>query len=238
MRTRLPIFRLTSATLLAAAAVFFAAGCFVQESRSRAAVSSNISGADLIRPQTAPTPRLVARATPVTTREKMIAAAVEQTTYTTAYDPAYARLDYPNGDVPRERGVCADVVVRAFRGAGVDLQKEVHEDMRADFAAYPRKWGHRTTDRNIDHRRVANLMTYFERRGVALPVSEEAADYLPGDVVAWDLGGGLLHIGAVSDVASDEDPRRFLIVHNINSGAKLQDVLFAWQIIGRYRYFE
>ncbi|MEJ7615623.1 MAG: DUF1287 domain-containing protein [Pyrinomonadaceae bacterium] len=179
----------------------------------------------------APTPR------PDTPLNRMIAAGFEQTEYTVLYDPSYARLEYPNGDVPRERGVCADVIVRSLRAAGVDLQKDLHEDMRANFAAYPKKWGNRTTDRNIDHRRVANLMTYFERRGLSLPVSTNARDYQPGDVVAWDLGGGVLHIGLVSDTPSQADQTRYQIVHNISQGARLEDVLLGWKIIGRYRYF-
>ncbi len=178
-----------------------------------------------------PTPR------PDTPINRAIASAFEQTEYTVVYDPAYTKLEYPNGDVSRERGVCADVIVRSFRAAGVDLQQQVHEDMHANFAAYPKRWGNRSTDRNIDHRRVANLMTFFERRGKALSVSTEAKDYRPGDVVAWDLGSGLLHIGLVSVRASDVEPTRFQIIHNINSGAQLEDVLLGWKIIGRYRYF-
>src|SRR5919205_3157776 len=121
--------------------------------------------------------------------------AMAQTEQTTIYDPAYVKLAYPGGDLPLERGVCADVIVRAFRKGGVDLQKEVHEDMGRDFAAYPNRWGLKAPDTNIDHRRVPNLMTYFKRRGKSLPVTTNAKDYEPGDVVAWDLGGGLLHIG-------------------------------------------
>lgn len=183
------------------------------------------------RPVVVPTPR------PNTPRNKVVAAGLEQTTYTISYDPAYVKLDYPNGDVPRESGVCADVIVRAFRAAGVDLQQALHEDMRAHFSAYPRKWGHRTPDRNIDHRRVANLMVFFERRGATQRASTETRDYQPGDVVAWDLGGGLLHIGLVSDAYAEADPSRPLVVHNINSGAHLEDVLFGWKIVGHYRYF-
>lgn len=174
-----------------------------------------------------------AKATPL---EKMIADAVEQTTYTVTYDPAYVKLDYPMGDVPLDRGACSDVIIRAFRKAGVDLQATVHEDMKNNFAAYPKRWGLSQPDTNIDHRRVANLMTYFEREGKAQKISNEAPDYLPGDVVAWDLGGGTTHIGLVIDQKSPVSPN-YLVVHNIGAGAQIQDVLFAWQIIGHYRSF-
>ena len=125
-----------------------------------------------------------ADATPL---EKLNASAIEQTTYTTGYDPAYVKLDYPNGDVPKETGVCADVVVRAFRNAGIDLQKELHEDMAASFSKYPKKWNAKKPDKNIDHRRVPNLMTWFNRKGKELPITKTDKDYLPGDVVAWEL---------------------------------------------------
>ena len=176
------------------------------------------------------------RAAPATPLDKILAGGVEQATYTFGYDPAYVKLTYPGGDVPLDRGVCADVIVRAFRQGGVDLQKEVHEDMAAHFSAYPRNWGARRPDRNIDHRRVANLMTYFERRGKALTISDRAEDYLPGDVVAWDLGNGRLHIGLVTDVKA-ENASHYAVVHNISAGARIEDVLFAWRVVGRYRYF-
>jgi uncharacterized protein len=174
-------------------------------------------------------------------RERLIAAGVEQATYTTSYDPAYVKLKYPGGDVPRETGVCADVVVRAFRACGVDLQKEVHEDMARSFAAYPQLWRARGPDASIDHRRVANLMKWFERQGRSLPVSDKPEDYAPGDVVAWDLGNGRLHIGLVTDIKTDSEadgPHGHAVVHNISSGAKVEPVLFAWKVIGRYRYFD
>ena len=159
-------------------------------------------------------------------------AAIEQTGRHTVYDPAYVKLTYPGGDVPEGRGVCTDVIVRAFRKAGVDLQVEVHEDMAKDFGAYPKKWGRDEPDSNIDHRRVPNLMTFFKRRGAALALSRRAADYLPGDVVAWDLGGGVTHIGMVVDRRKGS---RFMIVHNIGRGPRLEDVLFDWRVIGHYR---
>ncbi len=169
--------------------------------------------------------------------DKVNAGAIEQTTLTISYDPAYVKLDYPNGDVPINTGVCADVVVRAFRKAGVDLQKELHEDMKKNFSKYPRKWGARRPDANIDHRRVLNLMTWFDRQGKSLPITKEAKDYLPGDVVAWELDSGLPHIGMVSRIKV-EGSDRYAVVHNIAVGARLEDVLFAWKITGHYRYFE
>ncbi len=178
------------------------------------------------------------RATPL---EKVIAAAIEQTQYTKGYDPAYAKIDYPNGDVPQETGVCADVIVRAFRAANIDLQKEVHEDMTANFAAYPKTWGARKPDRNIDHRRVGNLMKWFERQQKSLPVTKREADYAPGDVVAWDLGNNRQHIGLITDVRNKQpgnEATRYLVAHNIGAGAQVEDVLFAWPVIGHYRYFQ
>jgi uncharacterized protein YijF (DUF1287 family) len=162
--------------------------------------------------------------------------ALEQTRYTTVYDPSYVKLDYPGGDLPIERGVCADVIVRAFRKGGIDLQKEVHQDMARNFSVYPKRWGLAKPDTNIDHRRVPNLMTYFSRMKKAVPITQDPKDYRPGDVVAWDLGNGLLHIGMVVNARS-EGHGQFHVVHNIGAGAKLEDVLFAWRIIGHYRYF-
>jgi len=151
------------------------------------------------------------------------------------YDPAYYAIDYPNGDVPPDRGVCTDVVIRAYRKLGIDLQKEVHEDMRAHFDQYPKNWGLNGTDRSIDHRRVPNLMTFFARQGSTQPTSRSAAAYQPGDIVCWDLGRGLTHIGIVSHRWS-ADKKRPLIVHNIGSGQVLADCLFSFTIIGHYRY--
>lgn len=167
----------------------------------------------------------------------MLESAVEQTALTKNYDPAYTVLPYPNGDVPIEKGVCTDVVIRAFRKAGVDLQKEVHEDMQPNFAAYPKKWGLKSPDTNIDHRRVPNLQTFFTRHGKSLPITDKANDYQPGDIVAWDLNGkGMTHIGLVSN-EYNETTKRFSIIHNIGGGATMEDVVFDWKIIGHYRYF-
>jgi hypothetical protein len=167
--------------------------------------------------------------------ERLAAAALAQVGVTLHYDPAYTRLDYPGGDVPLVRGVCSDVVIRALRRQGVDLQQLVHEDMRVSFAAYPKKWGLRRPDRNIDHRRVLNLQRYFERRGFARPITSNARDYATGDIVAYTLPGGLPHIGVVAAQRSS-DGRRPLLVHNIGAGAQLEDVLFAWEIVGHYRW--
>lgn len=153
------------------------------------------------------------------------------------YDPTYYKLSYPNGDVPSDRGVCTDVVIRAYRKMGIDLQKEVHEDMKANFNSYPskKKWGLKTTDTNIDHRRVPNLQTFFERKGTVKPISNNPTDYIAGDIVTWDLGRGLVHIGIVIDKKS-KDGVRPLIVHNIGRGQVEEDVLFHWKITGHYNY--
>jgi uncharacterized protein len=170
------------------------------------------------------------------TLKKVIEAAIEQTHITRGYDPSYVKLTYPNGDVPIETGVCSDVLIRAFRKVGIDLQKDVHEDMTRNFAQYPNKWGLRRPDTNIDHRRVPNLMTYFKRQGKALAISANANDYLPGDIVAWDLGGGITHIGMMTNLLADET-KTYRVVHNIGAGARVENVLFNWKIIGHYRYF-
>jgi len=169
--------------------------------------------------------------------KKVVDSAIEQTRQTVEYDPSYTKLEYPNGDVPLERGVCADVIVRAFRNAGVDLQKEVHEDMAKHFAAYPAKWGARKPDSNIDHRRVPNLMTLFERWARSVPITRKPSDYNPGDVVAWELDNHLLHIGLVTDAIAGGTPN-YLDVHNIRAGAKIEEVMMAWKIIGHYRMWK
>jgi len=151
------------------------------------------------------------------------------------YDSRYFRLDYPNGDVPANKGVCTDVVIRAYRKLGIDLQKEVHEDMAANFDAYPKNWGLTRPDKNIDHRRVPNLMTFFSRFGTVKSISEKPEDYLPGDIICWNLGGGITHIGIVSAKKS-ADGQRNLIVHNIGGGQVLEDCLFGFTIIGHYCY--
>jgi uncharacterized protein len=163
------------------------------------------------------------------------AAAMELTKLHVSYDPSYFSIPYPNGDVPAGKGVCTDVVIRAYRAMGIDLQKEVHEDMKANFEKYPSRWGMKRTDRNIDHRRVPNLMTFFSRRGKVLPVTNRAEAYQPGDLVTWDLGRGVTHIGIVVNKKSI-DGSRYLIVHNIGSGQELSDCLFQFRITGHFRY--
>lgn len=161
--------------------------------------------------------------------------ALELTKQRVSYDPSYFSIGYPNGDVPADKGVCTDVVIRAYRLKGIDLQKEVHEDMKANFKLYPNIWGLKGTDKNIDHRRVPNLMTFFERKGRSLPISKKAGDYKANDVVCWRLDGGLTHIGIVINQKS-ADNKRPLIVHNIGAGQVVEDCLFDFKIIGHYRY--
>ena len=151
------------------------------------------------------------------------------------YDPSYFRLDYPNGDVPSDRGVCTDVVIRAYRKVGIDLQQLVHEDMKSNFEKYPKNWGLSQPDKNIDHRRVPNLMTYFSRFGKVLPISQNGSDYKPGEIVCWKLGGGITHIGLVVNKKS-ADKKRYLIVHNIGSGQVVADCLFDFKITGHYEF--
>jgi uncharacterized protein YijF (DUF1287 family) len=168
--------------------------------------------------------------------KKLLESAVEQTRVTKNYDPAYVVIPYPNGDVPIEKGVCTDVVIRAFRSAGVDLQRAVHEDMAKNFSVYPKKWSLSKPDTNIDHRRVPNLQTFFTRQGKSLAITDKADDYKPGDVVAWDLdGNGMTHIGLVSNIYN-ETTKRYLIIHNIG-GTRTEDVIFDWKVIGHFRYF-
>jgi len=169
---------------------------------------------------------------------KLADAAVERTHHVVRYDPAYVRIPYPNGDVPANTGVCTDEIIRVYRAVRIDLQKEVHEDMLHNFSAYPnqRRWLLAHTDTNIDHRRVPNLMAFFARKGEQLPVGERSEDYSPGDVVTWDLGGNVPHIGIVVDRKSARTGR-YLIVHNIGRGPQMEDVLFNWRITGHYRYF-
>ena len=166
---------------------------------------------------------------------KLSDAAIELTKDKVIYDPSYYTIPYPNGDVPKGKGVCTDVIIRAYRKLGIDLQKEVHEDMKLNFSKYPKKWGLTKTDKNIDHRRVLNLMTFFSRHGTVKAISKNAADYLPGDIVSWDLGGGITHIGIVVNKKS-KDGKRYLIVHNIGAGQVLEDCLFSFTIIGHHTY--
>jgi uncharacterized protein len=167
--------------------------------------------------------------------EKIVAAAIAQTTQRVTYDGSYRRIAYPGGDVPANIGVCTDVVIRAWRAAGVDLQLQVHEDMRKAFDQYPKHWGLLTPDPNIDHRRVPNLQMFLKRQGAQLTVSNDPKQYRAGDLVTWMLPGNLPHIGIVS-AATSPDGKRPLIVHNIGRGPQLEDMLFQFRITGHYRY--
>lgn len=164
-------------------------------------------------------------------------AAIELTKDRVIYDPAYVRITYPNGDVPADRGVCTDVIVRAYRKLGIDLQKEVHVDMKANFSKYPsqKRWGLKTTDTNIDHRRVPNLQVFFARKGTVKTITDKPEDYKPGDIVTWNLPNGMTHIGIVIDRKS-RDGKRPLIVHNIGRGQVIEDCLFSFKITGHYQY--
>jgi hypothetical protein len=166
----------------------------------------------------------------------LVMAARQQVGVTNSYDGRYRKLAYPGGDVELNTGVCSDVVVRSFRELGVDLQKAVHEDMQKDFRAYPQSWKQRRPDANIDHRRVLNLMKFFERAGKSKSISSSGGDYVPGDIVAWDLGNRVTHIGIISDKKATFT-RTPLVIHNIGAGVQEEDVLFSHKIIGHYRYF-
>ena len=168
--------------------------------------------------------------------QKLVAAAIERTHHVVRYDSSYVRIPYPGGDVPENTGVCTDEVIRAYRALGIDLQKQVH-DMVQNFSAYPHNWKWLSSgpDSNIDHRSVPNLMVFFQRKGQSLPVSQQMDDYSPGDVV-WDLRGNVPHIGIVVDRRGPQTGR-YMLVHNIGQGPKMEDVLFNWKITGHYRYF-
>lgn len=169
--------------------------------------------------------------------QKLSDAAVSIIDRSIIYDPAYKQISYPNGDVAPNRGVCTDVVIRAYRKLGIDLQKEVHEDLKVNFSLYPnqKRWGLKSADKNIDHRRVPNLQIFFARKGETLLITKNKSDYKPGDLVTWDLGNGITHIGIVihQQAKSGKAP---LIVHNIGGGQVAQDILFKYKITGHYRY--
>jgi uncharacterized protein YijF (DUF1287 family) len=207
-------------------AVFLSAACQQQIARA-------------VKPLKPPEQQTETRALPANSSPNLklvIDGAVDQVGKTTSYDASYQKIEYPNGDVPIETGVCSDVIVRAFRKGGIDLQKDVHEDMKDNFSSYPTRWGLKGTDANIDHRRVPNLQTYFTRRGKSLATTGGSENFLPGDIVTWDLGGGVDHVGVVVNVWYKPE-QRYLIVHNIGVGTRMEDVLFAWKITGHYRYF-
>lgn len=166
--------------------------------------------------------------------EKLSDAAISIVNPSIEYDPTYFTIPYPNGDVPKDKGVCTDVVIRSYRKLGIDLQKEVHEDMKKNFDKYPKAWGLKSTDSNIDHRRVPNLQVFFSRFGEVLPKTQKTADYNPGDIVTWRLSDRHVHIGMV--VGKKAASGRYMIVHNIGSGQVMEDVLFNYEITGHYRY--
>jgi uncharacterized protein YijF (DUF1287 family) len=170
--------------------------------------------------------------------QRLVAAAIERTSHYVRYDSSYVRIPYPGGDVPADTGVCTDEIIRSYRAVGIDLQKEVHEDMEKNWGAYPHdnQWRQKRPDSNIDHRRVPNLAVFFSRKGESLPITYGADDYAPGDLVTWDLGGGVPHIGIVVDRKSPGG-ERYLVVHNIGEGPRMEDVLFRWKITGHHRYF-
>jgi len=162
--------------------------------------------------------------------------AIEQTYLKVTYIPDYQEISYPNGDIPENQGVCSDVIIRAYRKLTIDLQKDVHEDMEKHFDLYPRIWGLKKTDTNIDHRRVPNLMVFFKRKGIILPITKQKNDYLPGDIITWNLAFGRPHIGIVIN-RKNKISANPLIVHNIGDGPQIEDVLFNWEITGHFRYF-
>lgn len=215
--------RSSATTLLALMLVALSTACHADSPTARKSAAAS----------TAPAPaRVPAQGLPVSS--PLVAAARGQIGVTRLYDPAYVELTYPGGDVPRDRGVCTDVVIRALRKQGLDLQQTIHEDMRKNFAAYPQLWGLKRANRSIDHRRVPNQMRWFERQGWARPIESTPGGYNPGDIVAWKLtGSGLLHIGIVSDRTTSDGVA--LILHNIGQGTQEEDLLFKHAIIGHYR---
>ncbi|MGE8343145.1 MAG: DUF1287 domain-containing protein [Flavobacterium sp.] len=174
---------------------------------------------------------------PKTFGEKLSQAAISIIDPSIDYDPSYFKIDYPDGDVPKDKGVCTDVVIRSYRVLNIDLQKEVHEDMIENFSLYPnlQKWGMTKTDTNIDHRRVPNLEVFFERKGTKLPVTQNAKDYKTGELVTWMINDKLPHIGIITNKKSS-DGKRNLIVHNVGGGQVLEDCLFEYKIVGHFKY--
>jgi hypothetical protein len=199
--------------------IWFSFGC--KKSESPLFISNNKFG-DLIE-------------NPKKFQEKLSNAAISIIDATIIYTPNYCAIQYPNGDVPAKTGVCSDVVIRAYRKLGIDLQKEVHEDMKANFSKYPTKWGLKKTDTNIDHRRVPNLEVFFDRKGKKLEISDNPNNYKTGEIVTWMINGKLPHIGIVTHKISS-DGKRPLLVHNVGGGQVLEDCLFSWEIVGHYRY--
>lgn len=166
---------------------------------------------------------------------ELVEAAIMRVGHSVTYDGSYRVIKYPGGDVADDIGVCTDVIIRVYREVGIDLQRKVHEDMKSNFSAYPNNWGLTKPDKNIDHRRVPNLQIFFKRNGTELPVTSNARDYKPGDLVTWIIPGNLPHIGIVINKKSS-DGHRYMIVHNIGRGPKIEDMLFQYPITGHYRY--
>lgn len=165
---------------------------------------------------------------------RLIHAALDRTHQKVRYEPAYVSLTYPGGDVPASTGVCTDEVIRSYRTLGFDLQKLVHEDMKRAFSSYPKNWGLSTPDKNIDHRRVPNLQTFFKRQKASLPVTQNPGDYLPGDLITCTVAGRLPHIALV--VPAPDGSERPWIVHNIGQGPQCEDRLFEFPLSGHYRW--
>ena len=165
-------------------------------------------------------------------------AAIDRTRQSVRYDGRYLRIGYPWGDVPQSIGVCTDVVIRSYRSLGIDLQQEVHEDIKRDFYAYPSfaRWGLKKPDSNIDHRRVYNLQAFFRRHQAELPRSNDPRAYQPGDLVTWMINPSFPHIGVVVDIPSPSDPNRLMISHNVGTGPVIEDILFRSPMTGHYRY--
>ena len=178
-----------------------------------------------------------AKIVPKTFEEKLSDAAVSIVDASINYDPAYFSIKYPNGDVPKNKGVCTDVVIRAYRKMHIDLQKEVHEDLKANFSKYPnlKKWGLYKPDTNIDHRRVPNLEIFFTRKGQKLSISNDPSDYKTGEIVTWLIGKKFPHIGIITNIKSP-DGKRPMIVHNVGNGQLLEDCLFDYEIVGHFKY--
>ena len=199
--------------------------CFSFGCKKSEKIAENIS-------ESKPTTQLIEN--PIDFYEKLSNAAISIINPDVVYTPSYVSIKYPNGDVPAKTGVCTDVVIRAYRKLGIDLQKEVHEDMKTNFSKYPKTWGLKTTDKNIDHRRVPNLEVFFARKGKTLSITKNTSDYKTGDLVTWMIGDKLPHIGIVTHIKSENGNP--MIVHNVGSGQVLEDCLLSWKIVGHYKY--
>ena len=193
---------------------------------------------DPYSPNDEPPPLPIEPDIPLSFADELAQAALSRTMHRVRYDGSYLKIAYPMGDVPADIGVCTDVVIRSYRELGIDLQQEVHEDIKKHFRVYPsrKRWGLRRPDTNIDHRRVYNLQTFFDRKGESIAISDDPSNYKPGDLVTWQVGPKMPHIGVVLEMVSDDDPRRHLIAHNIGNGPVIDDMLFDFKITGHYRY--